>query len=68
MVLERLGEVQGAVAEFRLALEYSDDSSLAKAHVAYGLARLGDRAGATEILNTLLIFGRRVTSAPIGLP
>jgi DNA-binding winged helix-turn-helix (wHTH) protein/tetratricopeptide (TPR) repeat protein len=54
MVLERLGEIQAAVAEFRLALEYSDDSSLAKAHVAYGLARMGDTAGATEILNTLL--------------
>jgi len=54
MALERLGQMEEAVTEFRLAVEYSDDSSLAKAHLAYGLARSGDRTGATEILNTLL--------------
>jgi DNA-binding winged helix-turn-helix (wHTH) protein/tetratricopeptide (TPR) repeat protein len=54
MVLERLGKMEEAVAEFRLALEYSDNSSLAQAHVAYGLARMGDKAGAMEILNGLL--------------
>lgn len=54
MVLERIGELDKAVAEFRLAAEHSDNSSLAKAHLAYGLARHGDRAGATEILNSLL--------------
>jgi hypothetical protein len=43
-----------AVAEFRLAVEHSDNSSLARAHLAYGLARQGDKAGATEILNSLL--------------
>lgn len=54
MALERLGEMQTAVAEFRLAMEYSDNSALASAHLAFGLARMGDRAGATKILNALL--------------
>ena len=54
MVLERLGEMGAAVAEFQIAVERSENSSLAKAHLAYGLARRGDRAGATELLDTLL--------------
>ena len=54
MVLERMGEMDKAVAEFRRAVEHSDNSSLAKAHLAYGLARKGDRAGANEIVTALL--------------
>jgi len=54
MALERLGKLDDAVKEFRLAVEYSDGSSLSKAHLAFGLARLGDTAAATEILNDLL--------------
>jgi TolB-like protein/Tfp pilus assembly protein PilF len=59
MVLERLQRMEEAVAEFRLAVEQSDQSSLAKAHLAYGLARSGDRAGANEILNGLLNVRKR---------
>jgi len=54
MVLDRLGEMDEAVAEFRLAVEHSDNSSLARAHLAYGLARQGDRTAATEIVASLL--------------
>jgi tetratricopeptide (TPR) repeat protein len=54
MALERLGKLEDAVTEFRLAVEYSDASPLSKAHLAFGLARMGDTAGATEILNELL--------------
>jgi DNA-binding winged helix-turn-helix (wHTH) protein/tetratricopeptide (TPR) repeat protein len=54
MVLERLQRTEEAVGEFRLAVEQSDQSSLAKAYLGYGLARAGDRVGATEILNCLL--------------
>ena len=66
MAWERLGGIESAVAEFRLALEYSDGSALAKAHVAYGLARMGDKAGATEILNRYSSYGRGNTSARTG--
>jgi TolB-like protein/Tfp pilus assembly protein PilF len=59
MVLERLERIDEAVTEFRLAVEKSDQSSLAKAHLAYGLARLGDQAGASEILNALLNARKR---------
>lgn len=54
MALERLGKLEDAVSEFHLAVEYSDASSLSKAHLAFGLARLGDTAAATEILDELL--------------
>ncbi len=53
MALERLGKMDEAVKEFRLALEYSDNSALSRAHLAYGLARQGDTSGATEILDDL---------------
>ncbi len=54
MVLERMGRLEEALAEFRLAVEHSANSALAKAHLAYGLAKFGDEAGAREILNALL--------------
>jgi tetratricopeptide (TPR) repeat protein len=54
MAYERLGLLEEALSEFRLAQVYSGDSALAKGHVAYGLARMGDKAGAREILCTLL--------------
>lgn len=59
MILERLGRMEEAVAEFRLAIEHSGQSALAKAHLAYGLAKLGDKAGATDVLNTLLRLRQR---------
>ena len=59
MALERLGRIEEALAEFHSAVEQSDQSSLAKAHLAYGLARSGDRAGASEILNWLLNVRKR---------
>jgi len=58
MVLERLQRMDEAVAEFRLAVEQSQ-SSLARAYLAYGLARSGDRAGAMEILDSLLNIRRK---------
>jgi tetratricopeptide (TPR) repeat protein len=64
MALERLGYMEAAVAEFRLASEYSDNSSLARAHVAFGLARMGDRAGASAILNTLVKQHQKNYSSP----
>ncbi len=64
MVLERLGEMEAAVAEFRQALESSDQSSLAKAHLAFGLARMGDKSGATEILNALLKLRQKSYFSP----
>jgi tetratricopeptide (TPR) repeat protein len=64
MALERLGRMDAAVAEFRLALEYSDNSALAKAHVAYGLARMGDKAGAREMLKALLKLRREQYFSP----
>jgi serine/threonine-protein kinase len=54
MALERLGNMDAAVAEFHLAVEYSDNSALTRAHLAYGLARKGDQEGASEILSELL--------------
>lgn len=54
MVLEPIGKIAEAVAEFRIAVERSDNSALARAHLAYGLARLGDKAASTEILDSLL--------------
>jgi DNA-binding winged helix-turn-helix (wHTH) protein/tetratricopeptide (TPR) repeat protein len=53
-VLEQIGKMQDAVGEFRIAVERSDNSALARAHLAYGLARLGEKAGSTEILESLL--------------
>ncbi len=64
MAWERLGGIESAVAEFRLALEYSDNSALARAHVAYGLARMGDKAGATKILNALLKLRQKQYFSP----
>ena len=64
MILERLGRMEEAVAEFRLAIEHSGHSALAKAHLAYGLAKLEDKAGATDILNTLLRLRRRRYFSP----
>jgi DNA-binding winged helix-turn-helix (wHTH) protein/tetratricopeptide (TPR) repeat protein len=53
MVLEGLGRVEEAVAEFRVAVLHSENSALAKAHLAFGLARQGDKLGAAEILKSL---------------
>jgi len=54
MVLERLGKVEDAVAEFRVAIEHSENSALAKAHLAFGFAMLGDKSSASEVLKSLL--------------
>ncbi len=64
MVLERLGHLEEAIAEFRLAVEHSDNSFLAKAHLAYGLAKRGDKAGAAEILSSLLKLRQRHYFSP----
>ncbi|MBZ5679615.1 MAG: winged helix-turn-helix domain-containing protein [Acidobacteriia bacterium] len=64
MVLERLGDLDETVAEFRLAVEHSDNSFLAKAHLAYGLAKRGDKAGAGDILNSLLKLRQRHYFSP----
>jgi tetratricopeptide (TPR) repeat protein len=59
MVLERLQRTEEAIVEFRLAVEQSNQSSLAKAHLAYGLAQSSDRAGASEILDRLIKVRKR---------
>jgi len=59
MVLERLQRTEEAVAEFRLAVKQSNQSSLARAHLAYGLAQSSDRAGASEILVGLIKVRKR---------
>ncbi|MGD0976164.1 MAG: hypothetical protein ABR866_18935 [Candidatus Korobacteraceae bacterium] len=59
MVLERLQRTEEAVAEFRLAVKQSNQSSLARAHLAYGLAQSSDRAGASEILDGLIKVRKR---------
>ncbi len=59
MVLERLQRTEEAVAEFRLAVAQSHQSSLAKAHLAHGLAQSSDRAGASEILDGLIKLRKR---------
>ncbi len=64
LVLGQLGQIEEAVAEFRLAVEHSDGSALAKAHLAYGLARQGSRTGAGEILGALLKLRQRRYFSP----
>lgn len=64
MVLEQLGRVDEAVTEFSTAVERSDHSSLTRAHLAFGLARRGDKAAATEILDSLLQLRRRHYFSP----
>ena len=64
MVLERLGRIDDAVTEFSIAVQRSDHSSLTKAHLAYGLARRGDKPGAMEILDSLLLLRRKHYFSP----
>ena len=64
MVLERLGRIDDAVTEFSTAVDRSDHSSLTQAHLAYGLARRGDKGGATEILDSLLSLRRKHYFSP----
>lgn len=64
MVLERLGRLDEAVAEFKIAVEHSHRSSLTRAHLAYGLARQGDRAQACDILGSLLSLRQRRYFSP----
>jgi len=59
MVLDQMGRTDEAIAEFTLAVEHSDNSALTRAHLAYGLARRGDKAGAAEILDSLLSLRRK---------
>jgi len=54
IALEEMGRLEEAVAEFRIAVDRSGNSGLARAHLACGLARQGDRACAIEIVNSLL--------------
>jgi serine/threonine-protein kinase len=54
IALEEIGRVEEAVAQFRIAVARSENSAVARAHLACGLARSGDRAGAIEILDSLL--------------
>lgn len=54
IALEEMGRLEEAVAEFRIAVDRSGNSGLARAHLACGLAREGDRACAIEIVNSLL--------------
>jgi len=67
MTLERLGRMEESLAEFRLALEYSGHGAMAKALLAYGLARSGDYAAAGEILNSLLHLRQRRYFSPYWL-
>ncbi len=64
MALERMGRIGEAVAEFQAAVEHSDSSSLTRAHLAYGLARQGDREQAFEILGSLLSLRQRRYFSP----
>jgi serine/threonine-protein kinase len=64
MVLEQLGRTDEAIAEFSIAVEHSDHSSLTRAHLAYGLACRGDQGGAAEILDSLLLLRRKHYFSP----
>jgi DNA-binding winged helix-turn-helix (wHTH) protein/tetratricopeptide (TPR) repeat protein len=64
MVLERLGMIDQAVTEFSIAAERSDNSALTRAHLAYGLACRGDKGGAAEILDSLLLLRRKHYFSP----
>ena len=64
MVFERMGRTDEAVTEFGIAVEHSDNSSLTRAHLAYGLASRGDKAGAGEILDSLLALRRKRYFSP----
>jgi len=64
MVLEQMGRTDEAIAEFTLAVEHSDHSSLTRAHLAYGLACRGDKGGAAEILDSLLVLRRKHYFSP----
>ena len=64
MVLERLGRIDAAVEEFKIAVDHSERSSLTRAHLAYGLARQGDKAQACEILGSLLSLRERRYFSP----
>jgi hypothetical protein len=59
-----MGKRCEAVAEFRVAVEHSDHSSLTRSHLAYGLACQGDKAGAVEILDSLLLLRRKHYFSP----
>ena len=67
MALERLGKMEEALAEFRLAVEQSGHGAMARALLAYGLARSGDIAAAIEILNSLLRLRQRRYFSPYWL-
>jgi tetratricopeptide (TPR) repeat protein len=54
IALEEMGRQEEAVAQFRAAVERSRNSALARAHLACGLARRGDRTSAIEVLDSLL--------------
>ena len=64
MVLERMGRIEPSVEEFKIAVERSDRSSLTRAHLAYGLARQGDKSQASEILGALLSLRQRRYFSP----
>jgi len=64
MVLEQLGRIDASVEEFKIAVEHSDRSYLTRAHLAYGLARQGDRTQACEILDSLLSLRQRRYFSP----
>ena len=64
MTLERLGRIEEALVEFRLAVDYSGHGAMAKALLAFGLARSGDQEGALELLNSLLRLRQRRYFSP----
>lgn len=64
MVLDQMGRTDEAVAEFTIAVEHSDSSALTRAHLAYGLARRGDKTKAAEILHSLLSLRQKRYFSP----
>jgi tetratricopeptide (TPR) repeat protein len=64
MVFEQMGRTDEAVTEFNLAVERSHNSSLTRAHLAYGLACRGDKAAAQETLDSLLSLRRKHYFSP----
>jgi tetratricopeptide (TPR) repeat protein len=67
MVLEQLGNPTAALPEFRAAVEHSENSSLARAHLAYGLERSGERTEAGQILDSLLKLRQKKYFSPYWL-
>lgn len=53
MVLEREGDVAGAITEYRAAVDHLDDPSVARARLGAILYRTGDTSGAREQLSEL---------------